>query len=367
MTDKIKVAIVRHNGLFMGGTEKFLQIMAAEVNKDKFEVDFFTTNAMRFKDREKYLKDRGVNIIKFHKLNWRNFPKLWMNKINYFWFWLKFKKNYYDVVQITNFSWDEYPYNSFYGENVCQFVVFAPFCDFPCIKLSILNSQWLKDKWVSTGGNADEAVVIPVPTWKPLTDENMRKELGIADDVFVCGFHQRKHDDIFSDVQLKAYDIIENDKTHMIVLNGSDLYKKQAEELMIKNITFIDYLKTEEDMSRFFNTLDLYTHGRKDGETYGTIFVEAMIHGVPCISHLSGIQDAMEETIGKGGYVVERNPNTYAQKISEVMSMSKEDYKQLCEDARNESLNRFTYDVVIPKIEESWKYVAGRTSERPVF
>jgi glycosyltransferase involved in cell wall biosynthesis len=360
MSDKIKVAIVRHNGLFMGGTEKFLQIMAAEVNKDEFEVDFYTTNFMRFKDREQYLKDHNVNIIKFYKPWWGNLPKPWMNKLNHFWLWLKFKKNYYDVVQITNFSWDEYPYNSFYGENVCQFVVFAPFCDFPCVKLSVLNSEWLRQRWIETGGSEEKSVVIPVPTWMPKSTDNMRQELGIDSTTFVCGFHQRKHDDIFSPTQLAAYKLIENDDTYMVVLNGSDLYKEQAKELGIEHISFLDYLKTEEEMSKFFSTLDLYTHGRKDGETYGTIFVEAMAHFVPCISHWTGIQDAMEETIGSGGVVVNNDPKEYAEMIQKIMNMSEYEYNTLCANARLEVVNRFTYKVVVPKIEEAWRHVAGR-------
>ena len=361
MTSKIKVAIVRHNGLFMGGTEKFLQIMAAEVNKDEFEVDYYTTNYMRFKDREQYLKDHDVNIIKFHKPYFGNLPKLWMNKLNHIWLWLKFKKNYYDVVQITNFSWDEYPYNNFYGENVCQFVVFTPFCDFPCVRASILNSEWLRQKWIETGGSDERSVVIPVPTWKPMHGIGLRNELGISFDTFVCGFHQRKHDDIFSPTQLNAYKLIETDKTHMIVLNGSDLYKEQASDIEIKHITFLDYMKNEYEMTKFFNTLNLYTHGRKDGETYGTVFVESMAHGVPCISHWSGIQDAMEETIGKGGCVVDNDSEKYAKKIQEYMKMDKVNMDYVQRAATSEVMSRFTYDIVVPKIEEMWRNVAKRT------
>jgi glycosyltransferase involved in cell wall biosynthesis len=231
------------------------------------------------------------------------------------------------------------------------------------VKLSILNSEWLRQKWIETGGSEEKSVVIPVPTWLPMTDFNMREELGIEDDVFVCGFHQRKHDDIFSPIQLAAYKLIENDKTHMVVLNGSDLYKEQAKELDIKHITFLEYLRTEEEMSKFFRSLELYTHGRKDGETYGTIFVEAMIHGVPCISHWSGIQDAMEETIGNGGYVVNSDPKEYAAMIQEYIDMfhcGNTSYFSKKVDAYREAESRFTYKVVVPKIEEAWRRVAGR-------
>lgn len=352
---RIKVAIVRHNGLFMGGTEKFLQIMAAEVDKDKFEVDYFTTNQDRFKDREQYLKDHDVNVIKYHKLyDYKQTDKL--NELNHAEFWWKFNRKEYDVVQITNFSWWEYPYNSFGDQNVCEFAVFTPYCRFPGVDKTILNSEWLRDRWVETGGNRDKSVVIPVPVWRPLTIGNMRKELGIESDVFVCGFHQRNHDDIFSDVQLQAYKQIESDKTCMVVLNGSRLYREQAVELGIKNIRFIDYLKTEFEMSKFFNTLNLYTHGRKDGETYGTVFAEAMIHGLPCLTHHTGIQEAMEETIGSGGKVVD-TVDEYAFEIQRFID-NKDRRLFYSKCATMEANERFTYEIAVKKIENTWKNIA---------
>ena len=62
-----RVAVIRHNGLFMGGTEKFLQIISACVNHNEFEIDYYTTNEDRFEDREQYLLNNDVNIIKFNK------------------------------------------------------------------------------------------------------------------------------------------------------------------------------------------------------------------------------------------------------------------------------------------------------------
>lgn len=357
---RIKVAVVRHNGLFMGGTEKFLQIMAANVDKRKFEVDYYTTNLMRYKDREKYLRDNRVNVIKFHKFtdNEKYRVDTSASRWNHIDFWRKFEKKEYDMVQITNFSWGEHPYNAFDDENVCEFAVFAPYCRFPGVKKSILNSEWLRDRWVETGGSRDKSVVIPVPVWKPLSFGNMRKQLGISSDTFVCGFHQRNNDDIFSDVQLEAYKEIETDKTCMIVGNGSRLYREQAEDLEIKNIRFLGYLNSEYEMSKFFNTLNLYTHGRKDGETYGTVFAEAMIHGIPCISHWTDICNAMEETIGGGGIVINRDPLKYAETIQRFID-DNEMRKYYSDCAFKEANKRFTYDKVIPKIEEVWTEVAS--------
>ena len=38
----IKVAFIKFGGMANGGTEKYLQTIAAHLPKDEFEVDFFT-------------------------------------------------------------------------------------------------------------------------------------------------------------------------------------------------------------------------------------------------------------------------------------------------------------------------------------
>ena len=155
----MKVAILRHNGLFYGGTEKFLQIMAAETNN---EVDYYTTDLMRSPDREQYLIEHGVNIVKF-KMGSGRFPFKYLRST---WhdLWKKLKSSNYDVVQITNFGWDELPYNGFSkNDNLCEFTVFPPYVPFNGVKHHILNSEWLRQKWIEAGGNEFISTAIPVP------------------------------------------------------------------------------------------------------------------------------------------------------------------------------------------------------------
>jgi hypothetical protein len=334
----------------MGGTEKFLQIMAACVDHDIFEVDYYTTDEDKFIDREHYLTDHGVNVIKFKKsLDLKYIP----NRVKWGDLWKKFNKSNYDVIQITNFGWEEYPYNGFNETDpICEFCVFPPYIKFPGVKHTILNSEWVRNEWVKTGGNINNSTAIPVPVEYPTASTNLRKSLNIPNDAIVCGMHQRNDDRIYSGIPLAAFgEVIKvHPNIHFVLLNGSEQYRVQAGICNIKNVHFIDYM---DDISPFLNTLDIYTHGRYDGETYGMALAEAMIHKLPCISHVSPIYNAMESTIKNGGYVV-YGVESYISILDELI-INKRLRIHLSNNAFNVAKSNYTYDIIIPKIEKVWQ------------
>ena len=72
----IKIAFIKFGGMAIGGTEKVLQTIAAELPKDQFQVDFFYCDAAPYigsdfkhidtdPSRVEYVKEHGVNLIKF--------------------------------------------------------------------------------------------------------------------------------------------------------------------------------------------------------------------------------------------------------------------------------------------------------------
>jgi glycosyltransferase involved in cell wall biosynthesis len=71
-----------------------------------------------------------------------------------------------------------------------------------------------------------------------------------------------------------------------------------------KNIHFLGEDGDNIQISKFLNTIDIFAHGRKDGETFGAVFAEAMMHGKPCLSHYSPIANAQKETMGNGGLLL---------------------------------------------------------------
>ena len=81
--------------------------------------------------------------------------------------------------------------------------------------------------------------------------------------------------------------------------------------------SFLDHSADRERISQFLNTLDIFSHGRRDGETFGNVFSEAMMHGKPCLSHWSPIANAQVETMGPAGLFA-KDENDYADKLHQL-------------------------------------------------
>jgi glycosyltransferase involved in cell wall biosynthesis len=309
VSKKIRVAFIKYGGLAAGGTERWLQMMAANLPKDEYQVDYYYCEARPYYnnsdadahlDRVRYMQERGIRLIRF------DVRKILMDKLTYPWietdFWQKFDASKYDIIQTAKAGSKEYPYYLI-DLPVVEFIVLDAGADFSRnIAYSIHPSAWQRDRWLKKGGNPYKNTVIPVPVDEPSTAANFRDELGISRDALVAGFHQRNSDVIFSDIPLRAFSEIYRDDCHFVILGGSQLYREQAKRLGLFRVHFIDHSADAVVISKFLNTLDIFAHGRKDGETFGTVFAEAMIHGLPCLSHHSSTgSNAHKETMGPCG------------------------------------------------------------------
>ena len=74
---KIKIAFIKFGGMANGGTEKVLQTIASELPKDQFIVDYYYCDSAPYigsnfehpdtdPSRVQYVKNNGVNVIKFY-------------------------------------------------------------------------------------------------------------------------------------------------------------------------------------------------------------------------------------------------------------------------------------------------------------
>jgi len=127
--------------------------------------------------------------------------------------------------------------------------------------------------------------VIPNPIRRPVTVDNMRDELNIKDK-FVYGRFGRPSKMIYSTINLEAYRMIEDDTTVFLYAAPHSCARSDAQRLEIKNIIFLDPTVDEMQISRMYNTFDVYCHSNSVGETFGCTVAEAMIHGKPIVSHI---------------------------------------------------------------------------------
>ena len=310
----IRIAFIKFGGLSAGGTEKFLQTIAANLDRAAFSVDYFycdsapyigadyvhpTTDAFRLA----YMQRAGVNLIKFKvgakDIRWRHHP--WRDTD----FFDLFDERNYDIVQTGRAGHREFPFTHIRRTPIVDSLHLAAGADNQANIARVMHiSEWSAQRWIAGGGDARRVVLVSHPMEKPSTDgASLRAELGLAGK-FVFGFHQRASDEIFSPVPLSAYRQIAGDNTHFLLLGGSELYREQARELGLTSATFLPHSADPRGIAAFLATLDVYAHGRKDGEVNSTAIAEAMGMGLPVVSHISPVNNGHIECIGDAGRVV---------------------------------------------------------------
>ena len=151
--------------------------------------------------------------------------------------------------------------------------------------------------------------LIGIPVEAPLSDENLRSELDIPDTAFVFGRIGRDDNDIHDPVNLVSFAEVENENTYFVALSPSEVLKEKAEQLGITNIRYVDKTLDDIRISKFFNTLDVVAHSRKDGECNPGNIWEGFAHGKPVISHYGIPYNGHIQEIGDCGFVTHRMDN----------------------------------------------------------
>ena len=97
--------------------------------------------------------------------------------------------------------------------------------------------------------------------------------------------HQRNDMHIFSPMPLDAYEEIQSDDTAFLILGGSANHRKQAKDYQLKNVKFLDTTSDINLIHKFLNTLNVYAHGRSDGEQCSSSIIEGLSHHLPTVSY----------------------------------------------------------------------------------
>jgi glycosyltransferase involved in cell wall biosynthesis len=374
MSKKIRVAFIKYAGLSAGGTEKFLQVIAANLPKDRFDVDYYYSDAAPYlgsnyrskgtdSNRKAYMISKKVSLIEFNitSIDVRHRKHKWI-KTN---FWKLFKESNYDIVQTGRAGPSEYPFYKLKNIPIVDSLHLIAGVDNQFNISRVMHiSDWSANKWISMGGDVNRVVQVSMPmeiTEKENT--SFRKEFNL-ESKFIFGFHQRDDNYIFSDIPLNAYKKIEDDNTAFILMGGGDLYREQALKLGLKNIYFIPFTAKPELIYRFLRTLNVYSHGRKDGEVNSTAMAEAMFFGLPIVSHVSDINNGHIDSIANAGLVV-KNIEDYIAELKKLKD-NKVYYKEKLTISKNRFDEHYSLNRQIKKIEYIYEDVVrnpfqGRT------
>ena len=361
----IKVAFIKFGGMAIGGTEKVLQTVAAELPKDKFHVDYFYCDAAPYigsdykhldtdESRVEYCKSHGVNLIKFNVefKDLRTSTHDWIDTD----FWDYFKEEDYDLIQTGRSGHPEYPFYMINKTPIVDSIHLSGMAENKSNSLkTVLISEEQRQKWIASGGPADRAVIIPNPLKIPdVGSVNYRDEFG-WENKFIFGLHQRRDNHIFSPIPLEAYEEMETDDTAFLLLGGSESYQKQAKDLGLKNFKHLPTTGDLDIIHKFLNTLNVYAHGRSDGEQCSCAIIEAMSHGLPVISHTAPSMGQLEQ-IADAGKVVD-NYEQYSNVMIDML-YDKKYYDECASNSMKRYNQVYKLETVINKYIEIYKEVA---------
>ena len=310
----IRIAFIKFGGCAAGGTEKYLQTLASSLPKSRFEVDYFYTDGVPLlgnswihpdtdTDRINYMTDNGINLIYVEcEARQDSFgpPHRWVNH-NFF---EVFDSAKYDIVQTGRSGYAEYPFTEMHDSIFVDSIHGAGAQGIEHrdnIAKTVLLSQTHIDRWIENGGNQHKVEKVPPLIEFPSSQQyTLHTELGIKEDRFVFGMHQGNREDIFSPIPLNAYSMIANESNMFLIMGGAQQYRRQAEELGLKNVKFVDFSGDAVRINNFICTLDVFAHGRSDGEMCSAAIIEALYHGKPIVS-CPGINMGHIEQIGGCG------------------------------------------------------------------
>ena len=259
---------------------------------------------------------RGVNLVRFKvgAKDVRQPTHPWVDTD----FWEVFDESEYDIVQTARAGHAEYPFTQINHTPIVDAITLPGMAERKKNVRCVFHiSKFQLDSWVRAGGEAAKAQVIPMFREDPSDGSGkLRKRLEL-EGKFIFGMHQRDNDEIFSDIPLRAYAQIRNENTAFIVMGGGKGYRDQAQAIGVEDIFIVPHSGDDQEISEFLSSLNVYAHGRSDGETYSMAIAEAMFFGLPVISHAAPAMGHVE-TIGDGGVVVE-SVEDYAAEMKRLM------------------------------------------------
>lgn len=296
----IRIAFVKFGGLANGGTEKYLQNIAMSLPKDQFDVTYFYCDAAPYIGadwkhpdtdpvRQKLMEQAGIRLVKFNveAKDITNPIHTWVNTD----FWSHFKEEDFDIVQSGIAGHREYPFYLIKNTPIVHSIHLTNMWHNQDNIAAIVHvSNHSKEAWINAGSPSHKHHVIypsiqSAPEKKSEGVASIRKTIGLTEDTIIFGMHQRVDDGIWSPIPLQAYAMAQADNTAFVILGGSDKYAEQATLMGLHNFIQLEPTADQKAIWGFLAALDVYCHGRADGENNSQCIGEAMAMGLPIISH----------------------------------------------------------------------------------
>lgn len=355
---KKNILIYHISALSFGGTEKNLQMIAKYLDKDKYNV-YLLHGTKTDKDRSDYLKDSGVNIIKFdYSRVGKNWPFIIydmspgieeiINKYNI------------DLIITASPGHTMFPIINIKKIPIILLNIFGSFNTQKNIIRNISISEEVA-KLANRVNNNNRSIIQYIPSERPLDEKekakNIRNRFNIKETDLVFGRIGRPDDAIFDPIAIKAFEIAVKEKPdlHYIIMSPANLAKKLVKDNKIPNVYFLEPSYEEKDIWAFHQAIDILAHFRNDGESCGLNIIESMLVGNPILTHKSHIWNAHLEYLDDSFSLVSEKDDykKYAENMLTMYENHKNgDLKSMGQKAKAKAEKLFLIENVIDKYEK---------------
>lgn len=318
-----KPVVIHHlNDLTLGGTEKMVQTnMSFFVGDNTFE-HYLAYKAAGDLSRESFFKEiLGDRMLPYN--DEKDFVDIVKNKNPF-------------IIHRYSAGIPEFPFVKEVKENTNHFVSTSTFGNQDTtIEISKVIYVSKHIQWQAAQAGKDNHSVIGIPVKPPLSNEDLREELGIPNDALVFGRIGRDDENIYDPININAYSRVEQDNVFFVLVNPSTKCRSDIKDLGIKNAKYIEKTTDEVRVSKFYNTIDVLAHARKDGECSPQNVWEAFSHGKPVISHYGHPFNGHIEVIQDCGFVVMKDDVDEYARIMNKFIKKEIDYFKISEKCIN--------------------------------
>lgn len=359
---------LRHLGL--GGTEKTCQLFFENADRKHFEVHVAYEATGQHPRKEEFEKSALVSGGKLWCVDSYKNPQPNASSLQ-----AVIDEIKPDIFHVYRSGYREFPEP---GEDVrvpraVETNVFGFYDANVAISKTLFMSEWLMDytmtklRPISRGIMPKRFDFVNNPVEMPMTNAQLSIATQWKDQgAIIVGRCGRPDNGIYNSVNVDAVRLLRMqgyDIRFLVVAPPSNM----LEDLANYEIPFYMIEPTVNPLllSTFYNSVDIYTHARADGETFGVNIAEAMIHGKPVITHYArpsvpgmGVFQSQADLVdtSETGWVVNSHPAEYAEALQMLID-DKDMRARMGEAGRRKAEAEYEVSMVMNKLERIYKEV----------
>lgn len=326
-----RILFYHPSGLSFGGTEKFLQILAKYIDKNRYEI-FYMYAPQNPSGRLSYLNDTNIQMIPFSFTTKESRYPFFMNNMSPT---LRevVARNSIDLIITAGTGYSEHAFNTIKETPIMMLNVFGA----PSVQKNIVKHVCISHEVSSKIQPIvpkEKIEVMYIPSEKPSNSFKekglaLRASLGLTENDVVFGRIGRADDGIYDPIGIEAFKEVvrEFPHAHYLIQSPPPILMKKVAEESIPNVHFLEASSEEERVWAFHFAIDALAHFRNDGESCGLNIIESMIAGKPIITHRSHIWNAHLEYLQPSfSRIADKDDMlTYAGYMKEYISLKNED------------------------------------------